>query len=85
MLSDLSDSNSENIVFIHVEIFENPLEMKITGDPSVGVESESIIEWGISTEPWTFLIDQHGIINERYEGFVSKEELQEDIDTLMNK
>ena len=85
VLSDLSDSNSENIVFIHVEIFENPLEMKITGDPSVGVESESIIEWGISTEPWTFLIDQHGIINERYEGFVSKEELQEDIDTLMNK
>ena len=85
VLSDLSASNGENIVFIHVEIFENPLEMKITGDPSVGVESESVVEWGISTEPWTFLIDQHGIIKERYEGFVSKEELQDDINTLMDK
>ena len=85
VLSDLSDSNGENIAFIHVEIFENPLEMKITGDPSVGVESESVMEWGITTEPWTFLIDQHGIIKERYEGFVSKEELQEDINTLMDK
>ena len=85
VLSDLSTYNGKNIVFIHVEIFENPHEMKITGDPSVGVESESVVEWGISTEPWTFLIDKHGIIKERYEGFVSKEELQDDINTLMDK
>ena len=57
--------------------------MKKSGDPSIGIQSSQVTEWKITTEPWTFLINNRGVIVERYEGFVSFEELQEDISNLL--
>ena len=84
VLSDLiKDYKSDKIVFIHIEIFDNPQEMKRSGDPSIGTQSTQVTEWKITTEPWTFLINNQGVIIERYEGFVSFEELDEDITNLL--
>ena len=74
----------DQVQFIHIEIYDNPDEMKASGDISIGIQSLQISEWGIKTEPWTFLIDNNGTIVERYEGFVSLEELREDINNLLN-
>ena len=83
VLSNLSKNyKTYEIVFIHIEIFENPQAMKISGDPSIGIQSSQVTEWKITTEPWTFLINNQGIITERYEGFVSFEELKEDINNV---
>lgn len=84
ILSNLiKDYESDKIIFIHIEIFDNPQEMKKSGDPSIGIQSSQVTEWKITTEPWTFLINNRGVIVERYEGFVSFEELQEDISNLL--
>ena len=78
-LSKLADKYSNIIDFIHVEIFENPDEMLLNGDYSVGKQSEIVYLWELNTEPWTFYIDENGFIVERFEGFVNIDEIEESI------
>jgi len=55
--------------FIHVEVFED-------NDPAKGY-NRYMQEWGLTTEPWTFVVDRRGKIVERYEGPVSVNELEQ--------
>jgi hypothetical protein len=54
--------------FIHVEVYEG-------NDPAKGF-NRWMREWGLETEPWTFLVNAKGRIVERYEGVVSVRELE---------
>ena len=54
--------------FIHVEVYEG-------NDPAKGF-NRWMREWGLETEPWTFLVGADGKIIERYEGVVSVNELE---------
>ncbi len=58
----------ENVRFIHVEVYED-------NDPAKGY-NQWMKEWNLPTEPWTFLVDAHGTIVERFEGTVSVDELE---------
>jgi hypothetical protein len=58
-----------DVRFIHVEVFEG-------NDPAKGY-NRWMKEWGLTTEPWTFLVDRSGTIVERYEGPVSVNELEQ--------
>jgi len=84
VLGQLEETHRENGNFIHVEIFDNPDEMLASGDPSLGVEFPAIHEWNFNTEPWTFIVDSDGIVQGRYEAFVSKEEIEETLLPLMS-
>ena len=59
--------------FIHVEIYEG-------NDPNKGF-NRWVTEWQLPTEPWTFLVDDRGVIVERIEGAISVEGL----DTLVRQ
>ena len=39
--------------------------------------SPVIEEWGLPSEPWTFLVDAEGRVAAKFEAFTSVEELQE--------
>tara|TARA_B100000029_G_scaffold204471_1_gene202424 strand:- start:12197 stop:13072 length:876 start_codon:yes stop_codon:yes gene_type:complete len=84
VLSALEDQYKGRINFIHVEIFDNPAEMLNSGDPSVGIESPVIDTWNFHTEPWTFTINNSGIVVGRFEGFVTAEEIVEDLLPILN-
>jgi hypothetical protein len=56
--------------FIHVEFYKDP------GNPS-RIPVEAVAEWGLRSEPWFFAIDNKGNIAAKYEGPVSKAELEE--------
>jgi hypothetical protein len=58
-----------DVRFIHVEVFEG-------NDPAKGY-NRWMQEWGLTTEPWTFVVDGTGKIVERYEGPVSVNELEQ--------
>ena len=58
-----------DVRFIHVEVYEG-------NDPAKGY-NRWMQEWGLTTEPWTFLVDRDGKIVERYEGVVSVNELEQ--------
>ena len=65
--------------FIHVEIYDNPSE--IQGDLEKLVFVDAVEDWGFTqlpgwiNESWTFVIDGDGVINQCFEGFVTLEEL----------
>ncbi len=58
---------------VHVEVFEN------IGSKGAGqlVEVPAVIEWGLPSEPWIFVVDADGIVTARFEGAVSADELIE--------
>ena len=71
----------ERVSFIHVEVFDNPLEMR--GDFTKARVSGVFEEWGLKTEPFTFVIDSSGNVSAKFEGFVTTEELSEAIEKTL--
>lgn len=60
--------------FIHIEVYDNPHE--IEGDLSRAVVSPTAEEWGLPSEPWTFIVDGDGVIRAKFEAFSTREELE---------
>jgi hypothetical protein len=67
----------ERVRFIHVEVFDD-------NDPARGY-NRWMREWGLETEPWTFVVGADGRIVERYEGPVSVAELEEALEKLLGE
>ena len=81
VLSELNDRWSERANFIHVEVYESP--HLIGESQSLGELVEAVAEWGLPTEPWTFIVDGEGIVRAKFEGFVTLEELEEDLEEVL--
>lgn len=67
--------------FIHIEVYDNPHE--IEGDLSRAVISPTLTEWGLPSEPWTFVIDDAGIVRAKFESFTTREELEAALRAVM--
>jgi len=76
-------TNYNEVIIIHVEIWKNFKEVMQKGDLSLGILNESVKTFGIETEPWTFLINQDGIVKNRYQGFVEYKELEKDLQFII--
>ena len=61
-------SRTEGVEFVHQEIY-NDNEIEAGFRPQVGA-------WKLPTEPWTFVIDESGMVVERFEGALSADELE---------
>lgn len=61
--------------FIHVEIYED-------NDPTRGF-NRWVEEWGLPTEPYTFLVGADGIVAARFEGLVTVGELEQAVRELL--
>jgi len=61
--------------FIHVDFYENPQE--IQGDINNAILSTTVLEWSLPSIEWTFVINRSGIIEARFEGFATFEEILE--------
>ena len=74
--------------FIHVEIYDNPDE--IQGDLNRARIAPTVDEWGLSrlphwfNESWTFVLDSHGRVHNRFEGFATFAELEESLLATLN-
>jgi hypothetical protein len=58
---------TRGVRFIHVEVFRG-------NDPSKGL-NRWMREWGLTSEPWTFLVGRDGRIKAEFQGSVSEGEL----------
>ena len=74
VVKDLKDDRSGSMHFIHIEVFDNPTE--IQGDLARAKISPTMEEWGLITEPWTFVMDGQGAVRAKFEGFVAAAELE---------
>lgn len=60
--------------FVHVEIYK---------DPKNRVPYETVVEWGLTSEPWVFLLDRHGKVAEKFEGPAPRDEVEEALRRLL--
>ena len=74
VVSAIKDRYAERASFIHVEVYDNPVEMR--EDFSKGRLSPVLEEWGLISEPYTFILDGEGVIRSKFEGFVTEQELE---------
>ena len=81
VLKEVKAQYPERVSFIHVEVFDNPLEMR--DDFAKARVSSVFEEWGLKTEPFTFVIDSPGSVSAKFEGFVTTEELSEAIEKIL--
>ena len=81
IISETKNNFRGLVNFIHVEVYDNP--DKIDGDLSKAEISPLMQEWGLFTEPCTFLIDSNGFVHSKFEGFVTTVELEESLDLIL--
>ena len=86
-VSELKDAHRGEASFIHVEIYDNPEE--IQGDLSRARFTEAVEEWKLDrlpdwfNESWTFVLNSEGRVHQRFEGFVTLEELEESLQQVL--
>ncbi|MDA0734490.1 MAG: thioredoxin family protein [Chloroflexi bacterium] len=80
-VAELKDEHLGEANFVHVEIYDNPEE--IQGDLSQARITEAVKEWGFDqiphwfNESWTYVLDSDGRVYQKFEGYVTLEELEE--------
>ena len=74
VLAQLKDKYSGRANFVHVDFYDNPAE--IQGDLDKGVLSPTVIEWGLPSIEWTFVVDREGIVAARFEAFATLDEVE---------
>ncbi|MDQ3700238.1 MAG: hypothetical protein M3442_04875 [Chloroflexota bacterium] len=60
--------------FVHVEIFKDPMGR---------TPFETVTEWRLTSEPWTFLVDRQGLIAAKFEGQAPYAELEPALQALL--
>lgn len=79
-VTELKNLYAAQANFIHVEIYDNPIEIQSSLD--MGVYSPVVVDWGLTNsedylnESWVFIIDSDGLIIAKYEGYASLDELE---------
>lgn len=63
------------LTFIHVEIYRLPRNGRLPADPTSLPQSPVVREWGLRSDPWTFVVDGHGRVSAKFEGTVTPGEL----------
>ncbi len=82
VIKDVKAEYSDTMNFIHVEVYDNPHE--IEGDLTNAVISPTVEEWGLPSEPWTFIIDGDGVIRAKFEAFTTRAELDDALALVIN-
>ena len=75
VVKELKAQYRDRVSFIHVEMFDNPDE--IQGDLSRARTVPAAAEWGLPSEPWTFVVDAEGLVAAKFEGFATRDELED--------
>jgi hypothetical protein len=72
VIKQLQEQFADRVNFIHVEVYPYPFGEAF----QAGRRVRAMDEWGLRTEPWTFLVDADGTIQARYEGGITFAELE---------
>ena len=68
ILTVLRERHGDRANFIHVDLYENPEEIRTMG-LGVAIETPLLREWGLHTPEWTFIIGADGLVAGRFEAF----------------
>lgn len=75
-----ADKYKDNFIFIHVEPYL--LDIARAGG---GLEPvQALLDWGLPTEPWVFVIDEAGNVAAKFEGFMNISEVESALVEVLN-
>lgn len=74
ILAQMKEQYRGQVNFIHVEVFEDP--HLIEGNRFNARHVAAVDEWGLPTEPWTFIMDKDGLVRAKFEQFTPREVLE---------
>ena len=83
-LSKLQDRYAGQANFIHVEVFREPHLIEEGRRPGKDDTVSAIGEWGLPTEPWTFVIDAHGNVHSKFESYTSQGTIEASLKEVLN-
>lgn len=69
-VQQVADKYGGEADFIHMEVWKD-------NDPSTERTRPQLTAYGLETEPWTFLIDRNGVVQDRIEGAYGVSELEQ--------
>lgn len=70
----LEEKYRSEVNFIHVEVYK---------DQATRTPYETVVEWGLTSEPWTFLVDKDGNVAAKFEGPAPLDELEPALQQLL--
>ena len=88
-VAELKDEHFGEANFVHVEVYDNPEE--IQGDLSQARITQAVMDWGFDqiphwfNESWTYVLDSDGRVYQKFEGYVTLEELEEALQGVVAK
>jgi len=84
LLSALRESFGPEASYVHVELYENPSEIR-SGGLEVARRTPVLEEWGLESDEWTFILDGDGVVRARFEGFAPLEELVPALEAVLSE
>ena len=75
-VSDLQSRYGDKANFIHVEVYKDPHLYEDGKRPGKDDIADAVGEWGLPTEPWTFVVDSEGIVRAKFEAFTSSASIE---------
>ena len=82
VVTSLKDRYKGQANFVHVEVYDNPKEM--AGSFANRRLSPILEEWGLLTEPFTFVMDANGLVSSKFEGFATEREIEAAIEATLS-
>ena len=69
---------------IHVEVYKDPHLIEEGRRPGRDDAADAVVEWGLPTEPWTFVVDANGIVRAKFEAFTPEAVIEEALLETLN-
>lgn len=79
VLAALAKQYGSQMNFIHIELYKSQEDF-LAGQPVPEVH-----DWGLQSEPWLFLVDRQGRIAAKFEGGLTREEIEPAVQKLIGK
>lgn len=73
VLSQIRERFGDEANYIHVDLFENPEQVRLGETP---IETPILEEWGLHTDEWTFVVGADGRVAARFEAFAPYAEVE---------
>jgi hypothetical protein len=80
VMDPLAASFAGRVNFIHVE----PYVLLDLRQANVQNPVPATREWRLGTEPWVFVVDQHGRVAAKFEGILARDEVESVLDVLLD-
>jgi hypothetical protein len=74
-------TGEDAVNFIHIEVYDSPDTVTDLSRARLAPQME---EWGLLSEPFTFILDAEGKVAVKFEGFVNEVELAEALQEILN-